>query len=118
MPLAPAREWHRGGKDGIATSGLALPFAEPLPPGEVCVTESEDKGFDQLKRCDNGADVTYSEGHVSPDRVRDGAPTVYPPEGPPSLTPEAARALLRIIRSAYARRIAEDFDPLASDRRT
>ncbi|GAB3725817.1 hypothetical protein GCM10027590_30490 [Nocardiopsis nanhaiensis] len=82
------------------------------------MAKEEEKGPHQLKHCENGAAVTYPQGHTNPDCVREGAPTVHPPEAPPCLTPEAAQALLRIIRKAYARRIADDIDPLSDDRRT
>ncbi|MBB5494573.1 hypothetical protein [Nocardiopsis metallicus] len=81
------------------------------------MSEEKYKGSDQLKHCENGAAVTYPEGHTDPDRVRKRAPTVHPPEDPPHISPEGAQALLKIIRKAYARRIADDFDPSSTDRR-
>lgn len=68
------------------------------------MTEEEDKGYDQLKHYESGGSGAYPEshnGHRNPVRV-----TL--PEEPPDLPPEAARALLRIIRRAYAQRSGSD----------
>lgn len=64
------------------------------------MAEEEDKADDQLKHYENGGFGAYAEshtGHRNPVRV-------ILPEEPPALPPEAAQALLRIVREAYARR--------------
>lgn len=62
------------------------------------MTEEKDKGPDQLKHYENGGSGSYPDSHTGPrNPVR-----VIVPEEPPDLSPEAAQALLRIVRSAYA----------------
>jgi hypothetical protein len=93
----PQRQWRH------CRTAAALPSAGTLPPREVCVSEEEEYGSDQLKRYGIGGSRTYPEsrtGHRSPVRV-------VVPEEPPEFSPAAARALLRIIRKAHAQRFAE-----------
>lgn len=82
------------------------------------MSRKEDQGSHQLKRYENGGSGAYPEGHDSPTRASGNPPRVVPPEEPPDFTPEAVRALLRIIRTAYARRSAEEPDPSSPERRT
>lgn len=82
------------------------------------MSEEVDNHSDQLKHCENGGSEAYPDGHDSPTRASGNPPRVVPPEEPPDFTPEAVRALLRIIRTAYARRSAEEPDPSSPERRT
>lgn len=67
------------------------------------MTQRREKRSDQLKHGDSGVGFPYSDQ----DKRREpgtGLVHVELPSEPPELTSRAARALLRIIRKAYAQR--------------
>jgi hypothetical protein len=71
------------------------------------MAKEEDHGSDQLKHYENSGFGTYPESHTdhrSPVRM-------VVPEEPPELSLAAARALLRMIRKAYAQRLAQGEPP-------
>lgn len=87
------------------------------------MTHESDKRFDQVKHGDEGGEGAYP-GNSGPQRAYTPQPEqfhtttksntdngsgsdnmrVVLPDEPPTLTPEAARALLRILHKAYAQR--------------
>lgn len=68
------------------------------------MAEEKDKGSDQLKHYENGSSGSYPDSHTGPN----SPVCVIVPEEPPDLSPQAARALLRIVCSAYAHHTSSD----------
>ena len=72
------------------------------------MAEPKENPSDQLKRCAEGGGVAYPRRHTGDGEKNRARVRVDLPPAPPHLTPQAARALLQIIRKAYAQQTAAD----------
>jgi len=70
------------------------------------MTQGPYQRLDQVKRRESEASSAYPDRYKDRKAVDASRVRVELPDEPPALTPEAARALLRILRTAYAQRFA------------
>ena len=70
------------------------------------MTQGPHQRRDQVEHRESEASNAYPDRHKDREAVDTSRARVELPDEPPALTPEAARALLRILRTAYAQRFA------------